>query len=239
MLRLSLVVVAVAACACLLAGSAVSASSVTPSYPVTITVTNGKVTIPKQPRRIVSLSASATESLFAIGAGGQVVAVDDQSDYPKNAPKTTLSGFTPNVEAIAGYKPDLVIASYDPKGMSVGLQKLGIRVVIQDAPKTLAGAYQQIRQLGLATGHLQQATTTINGMKARIAHDRREDEGSGRGLVGVPRAHARLLLRVLELVHREDLRDARSQEHRRCGRLAPAPATHSSRPSTSSRRART
>ena len=182
MLRLSLVVVAVAACACLLAGSAVSASSVTPSYPVTITVTNGKVTIPKQPRRIVSLSASATESLFAIGAGGQVVAVDDQSDYPKNAPKTTLSGFTPNVEAIAGYKPDLVIASYDPKGMSVGLQKLGIRVVIQDAPKTLAGAYQQIRQLGLATGHLQQATTTINGMKARIGTTVAKTKGRAAGL---------------------------------------------------------
>ena len=57
------------------------------------------------------------ESLFAIGAGSQVVAADDQSDYPKNAPKTTLSGFTPNVEAIVAYRPDLVIASYDPKGL--------------------------------------------------------------------------------------------------------------------------
>ena len=73
-------------------------------------MTNGKVTIPKQPRRIVSLSPTATEALFAIGAGNQVVAVDDQSDYPKNAPKTNLSGYTPNVEAIAGYKPDLVVA---------------------------------------------------------------------------------------------------------------------------------
>ena len=69
------------------------------------------------PHRIVSLSATATESLFAIGAGPQVVAVDDQSDYPKQAPRTKLSGFTPNVEAIAGYKPDLVIVAYDPNGL--------------------------------------------------------------------------------------------------------------------------
>ena len=59
----------------------------------------------KRPARIVSLSPTATETLFAIGAGAQVVAVDDQSDYPKNAPRTTLSGFTPNVEAIAATGP--------------------------------------------------------------------------------------------------------------------------------------
>jgi len=180
-----LALLGVAACACLLAGGAASqpaASNATAPFPVSITVTNGKVTIPKQPHRIVSLSASATESLFAIGAGSQVVAVDDQSDYPKGAPKTTLSGFTPNVEAIAGYKPDLVIAAYDPKGMSDGLAKLGIKVVVQDAPKTLAGAYQQIRQLGLMTGHLQQATTTIDGMKARIGTAVAKTKGRASGL---------------------------------------------------------
>ncbi|MGH3134715.1 MAG: ABC transporter substrate-binding protein, partial [Gaiellaceae bacterium] len=75
------------------------------TYPVTITTASGKVTIAKKPRRIVSLSPTATESLFAIGAGPQVVAVDDQSDYPKSAPRTALSGFTPNVEAIAAYRP--------------------------------------------------------------------------------------------------------------------------------------
>ena len=79
---------------------------------------SGKVTVSKRPTRIVSLSPTATETLFAIGAGSQVVAVDDQSDYPKSAPKTTLSGFTPNVEAIAAYRPDLVVIAYDPKGLS-------------------------------------------------------------------------------------------------------------------------
>jgi iron complex transport system substrate-binding protein len=138
-------------------------------FPATITVSNGTVTIQKRPSRIVSLSATATETLFAIGAGKQVVAVDDQSDYPKSAPRTTLSGFTPDVEAIAGYRPDLVVISYDPKGLSDALGKLGIPVVHQDAAATLPGAYQQIRQLGRITGHAGEATTLVAGMKQRIA----------------------------------------------------------------------
>jgi iron complex transport system substrate-binding protein len=121
------------------------------------------------PKRIVSLSPTATESLFAIGAGSQVIAVDDQSDYPKNAPRTSLSGFTPNVEAIAGYKPDLVVVGFDPNGLSKTLRGLGIRVLVQDAATNLAGAYAQILALGRITGHLPQATTLVASMKTRIA----------------------------------------------------------------------
>src|SRR4029450_8446337 len=93
------------------------APAVAPPSPVTVTADNGKVTIRKRPSRIVSLSPTATETLFAIGAGGQVVAVDDQSDYPRQAPHTSLSGYTPNVEAIASYRPDLVVAASDPKDL--------------------------------------------------------------------------------------------------------------------------
>jgi len=121
------------------------------------------------PHRIVSLSPTATESLFAIGAGDQVVAVDDQSDYPKQAPRTKLSGFTPNVEAIAGYKPDLVIISYDPNGAVSRLRGLGIRVLVQGAAKTLDGAYGQIVALGRVTGHLPRATQLVASMKRQIA----------------------------------------------------------------------
>jgi iron complex transport system substrate-binding protein len=121
------------------------------------------------PRRIVSLSPTATESLFAIGAGPQVVAVDDQSDYPKQAPRTALSGFTPNVEAIAGYKPDLVVVSYDPNGLVATLRGLGIRVLVQDAATNLAGAYAQIDALGRITGHAREASRLVASMKARIA----------------------------------------------------------------------
>ena len=129
------------------------------------------------PKRIVSLSPTATESLFAIGAGPQVVAVDDQSDYPKQAPRTTLSGFTPNVEAIAGYRPDLVVVGYDPNGLSGTLRKLGIRVLVQDAAKNLAAAYAQIAHArpdhrpparGVAAGRVDEGT-----IKALVDEGRR------------------------------------------------------------------
>jgi iron complex transport system substrate-binding protein len=134
------------------------------------------------PQRIVSLSPTATESLFAIGAGKQVVAVDDQSDYPKQAPHTSLSGFTPNVEAIAGYKPDLVLVAYDPNGLIATLRGLGIRVLVQDAAKTLDGAYAEIAQLGTVTGHAKQAAALVARMKKRIAELVAQGTRRARGL---------------------------------------------------------
>ena len=75
-------------------------------FPVTVTMANGAtVTISKQPHRIISLSPSATEMLFAIDAGAQVVAVDEQSNYPSSAPTTKLSGFQPNAANCAGEPP--------------------------------------------------------------------------------------------------------------------------------------
>jgi iron complex transport system substrate-binding protein len=121
------------------------------------------------PHRIISLSPTATESLFAIGAGKQVVAVDDQSDYPKRAPHTTLSGFTPNIEAIASYRPDLVVVQYDAAGVVEALRKLNIRVLVQPSAKNLVVAYAQIRQLGAVTAHKRAAAALVNRMKASIA----------------------------------------------------------------------
>ena len=152
------------------------------SFPVTIVASNGKVTVARKPRRIVSLSPTATESLFAIGAGVQVVAVDDQSDYPKSVPKTSLSGFTPNVEAIASYRPDLVVIAYDPKGLSDALGRLGITVVHQDGAKSFKGAYQQIRQLGLVTGHESESTRLVGRMRSKIAAIVASARRAGRGL---------------------------------------------------------
>ena len=151
-------------------------------FPVTITTPSGKVTVTKKPRRIVSLSPTATETLFAIGAGRQVVAVDNQSDYPKNAPKTTLSGFTPNVEAIAGYRPDLVVISFDTKGLASSLRRLKIKVVHHDGAKTLKGAYTQIRQLGLVTGNAAKATRLIKQMRTKIERIVEASKNRARGL---------------------------------------------------------
>jgi iron complex transport system substrate-binding protein len=127
-------------------------------------------TAPKEavPERIVSLSPAATEMLFAIGAGDQVVAVDDQSDYPEDVPKTDLSGFQPNVEAIAGYEPDLVVISNDTGDLVSSLEELDIEVLLQAAPVDLDGAYSQIKELGTATGHTSQAAELVEEMKVDI-----------------------------------------------------------------------
>jgi cobalamin transport system substrate-binding protein len=123
----------------------------------------------KYPHHIVSLSPTATEDLFAIGAGKQVIAVDNQSDYPKSAPKTSLSGFTPNVEAIVAYHPDLVVISYSPSNFAAALAKAHIRVLLQPFAVTFKDAYAQMLQLGKVTGHVKEATALVARMKARIA----------------------------------------------------------------------
>lgn len=124
-----------------------------PAFPVTIEADNGPVTIESEPERIVSLSSVATEMLYAIGAGPNVVAVDDQSNYPEDAPMTDLSGFTPNVEAILGYEPDIVFISYDPADLVAQLNAAQVPVVNFGAAATMDDVYRQIEAIGLATGH--------------------------------------------------------------------------------------
>jgi len=138
------------------------------SFPATIQASNGAVTLPSQPQRIVSLSPTLTEDLFAINAGPQVVAVDNQSEYPPSVPKTSLSGFTPNVEAIAGYRPDLVVVSDDVKGLVAQLKTLGIPTLLEPAATTLDDVYAEIKQLGAASGHPSDAGSLVETMKARV-----------------------------------------------------------------------
>jgi iron complex transport system substrate-binding protein len=158
--------------------SSAGASASTGTYPLTVRAANGAVTIKARPGRIISLSPTATEDLYAVGAGHRVVAVDSDSDYPKNAPMTSLSALTPNVEAIAKYRPDLVIASQDTGGLVTGLTKLGVPVLIEPAAATLASAYGQIDQIGQATGYLAQAQRTVASMRSQITADVRR-AGSG------------------------------------------------------------
>lgn len=121
------------------------------------------------PERIVSISPTATESLFAIGAGPQVVAVDDLSTYPASAPVTALSAFQPNVEAIAAYEPDLVVLSFDPGDVLAGLEALGIAAMLQPTASSLDEAYQQIEDLGQATGRSAEAARVVAEMREEIA----------------------------------------------------------------------
>src|ERR1700733_11707148 len=175
------VLVAVAAAAalagCSSAGSTAAAkapapaspkSILVPVFPTTLAAANGSVTINRQPNRIVSLDPTATEDLYAMGAGTQVVAVDQDSDYPPGVPVTSLSGLTPNIEAIAKYNPSLVVASQNSGGLVSGLRKLGIPVLIEPAVATVSGAYVQIERIGQATGHANQASEVVRNMKEEI-----------------------------------------------------------------------
>ena len=134
------------------------------------------------PHRIVSLSPTVTEDLFAIGAGKQVVAVDDQSTYPKRAPRTSLSGVTPNKEAIANYHPDLVLISYDPGNFASQLRQLGIKVVNEPAANKLRQAYTEILRLGRLTGHARGAKAVVRSMRTRLAAIVRSVPGARRHL---------------------------------------------------------
>lgn len=123
------------------------------TFPVTVTDSTGDVTIEDEPTAIVSLSPTATEMLFAVGAGGQVVAVDEFSDFPAAAPTTDLSGFTPNAEAVLGYDPDLVVVQFDTNDLVAGLTEAGVTVLQLPPAADVADAIGQIETLGAATGN--------------------------------------------------------------------------------------
>jgi iron complex transport system substrate-binding protein len=139
------------------------------SFPVTVHAANGKVRIAARPTAIVSLSPTATEMLYAIGAGTQVKAVDFDSDYPPKAPHTSLDGNDPNVEAIAAYKPDLVVIAQEAPGLDSQLGALHIPVLYVPAATTLSQVYEQFDELGGTTGHVGAARTEVSKIKREIA----------------------------------------------------------------------
>lgn len=119
-------------------------------------------------QRIISLSPSATENLFAIGAGQQVIAVDDNSNFPANVPRTKLSSFNPSAEAIAKFKPDLVIiqkTATKSAQVSKQLRLLKIRTYIEKTPTGMSDVYLEIQDLGKLTGKVAAANKVIADIK--------------------------------------------------------------------------
>jgi len=149
-------------------GDAGTTAKSTPSSAASFPVTVGGVTLAKQPTHIVSLSPTGTEMLFAIHAGSQVTAVDDQSNFPAEAPKTDLSGYKPNAEAIAAKSPDLVVLSDDTNKIKDQLTALKIPVYVAPAATTLDDSYRQLTDLGTLTGHPAEAAAEVTHMKDDI-----------------------------------------------------------------------
>jgi iron complex transport system substrate-binding protein len=174
--RSAVVAAAVIAAACAACSSSPASQrgsagtgSASAGFPVTVRTAAGTVHLPAQPTAIVSLSPTVTEMLYAIGAGKQVKAVDDYSDYPHGAPMTTLSGFDPNAEAIAAYDPDLVIISNNIDGITAKLTNLSIPVLDLPAAASVSGVYAEISELGEATGHVAQARAEDQKIRTDIA----------------------------------------------------------------------
>ncbi|MCZ6630156.1 MAG: ABC transporter substrate-binding protein [Actinobacteria bacterium] len=150
-------------------------------FPVTVEADNGSVTIEKRPEAIISLSSTATEMLFDVGAGPQVIAVDDQSNYPAGAPMTDLSGVTPNLEAILSLEPDLVVIFFDPGDLIAGLETVGVPVLSYGAALAIDDVYRQIDALGMATGNVAGAAASNSAIAAglEVAVTASGDDGEG------------------------------------------------------------
>lgn len=158
------------------AAATTSAAAATPddsaaaaAFPVTVDSGQGAVTIASQPKAIVSLSPTATEVLFAVGAGDQVKAVDDNSDYPTTAPKTKLSGFQPNVEAILAMHPDLVVISSNQDDIASKLAAVKVPTLVQPAAQIIEDSYSQINTIGVATGHPNAAAKLITDIQTKLS----------------------------------------------------------------------
>ncbi|MCU1394135.1 MAG: transporter substrate-binding protein [Ilumatobacteraceae bacterium] len=138
--------------------------------PFSVDTPSGTLSLPGKPTKIVSLSPSATETLFAIGAGAQVVAVDAGSDAPAaaSAVATSLSSATPDLATVTGYTPDLVVITDDSSGIGERLVAAGVPVYVASPAQSLDDVYAQIGQLGALTGHVTEAATLVSTMESGI-----------------------------------------------------------------------
>ncbi len=149
-------------------GTGATTTAADAAFPVEIDTAAGPVTIEARPEAIVSLSPTATEMLWAVGAGDQVKAVDSLSNYPAGTPVTDLSAFEPNLEAIAAQQPDLVVLGFANDEIRAGLAGLGIPVLLAPAATSLDDTYSQISELGLATGHPDEAAAAVASIRSGI-----------------------------------------------------------------------
>src|SRR5207248_10139090 len=72
------------------------------------------------------------------------------------------------VEAIARYRPDLVVVADDSNHIVQQLGKLGVAVIVEPPARNLAGVYAQLEQLADATGHRMAAAPIVAGIRAQV-----------------------------------------------------------------------
>ncbi|ALM74581.1 ABC transporter substrate-binding protein [Thermococcus barophilus] len=140
-------------------------------YPLTIVDDTGKkVTIEKEPQRIVSLAPSITEMLFFIGAGDKLVGVTQWADYPPQVEKITkVGGYGKyaNIEIIASLKPDLILADTMSLSIRDKLEEIAPVVIIN--PTSIDDIYAKIELIGKIVNRESEAKAVVQFMKAKIA----------------------------------------------------------------------
>jgi iron complex transport system substrate-binding protein len=144
-----------------------------PAFPAQVTDDEGSaIRIPSEPKRIVTLTAASTETVFALGAGDRLVATDSASDFPAQAkPLPDVGAFgAVDVEKIVGLHADLVIAggNFDtPADGIVRMRSLGLPVVVVYAA-TLDAVYDDIELIGAAIGRSPEAAALTRSMRDDI-----------------------------------------------------------------------
>ncbi|MFD0872349.1 Vitamin B12-binding protein precursor [Chlamydia abortus] len=136
-------------------------------YPLKVTDASGtELTFDKAPERIASLAPSETETLFAIGAGDQVVGVDQWSNYPEEAAaKPKIGSLETNLEALLATEPDLVVAASSNKKVIDKIREMNVPVYFS-APKTLDEVIEKIETMGLIMNKQEEAKKVAEQMKA-------------------------------------------------------------------------
>jgi len=150
------------------AGAGGEASPAASAGPITVTDGTGTTVTMDQPAaRIVSLAPANTEIAYAVGAGDKMVAGTSYDDYPEEATSLPKIGdfANPNVEKIASFEPDLVLAAGGIQDkLRSKLEKLGMKVYVVD-PKTYDGVMTDITNLGQLTGSTEQAQQVADTMQ--------------------------------------------------------------------------
>ncbi|MBL8080630.1 MAG: ABC transporter substrate-binding protein [Anaerolineales bacterium] len=129
------------------------------------------VTLTVPAAKVISLSPSNTEILYAVGAGDQVVGRDELSDFPEEAKAVESVGGSMgdfSTEAIVALQPDLVLASeLNAPELVKSIEDLGVTVYSLPNPKSFEDLYKNIETVATLTGH--DATDLIDSLKARVA----------------------------------------------------------------------
>ncbi len=147
-----------------------------PTADTSISLTDGlgrMITLPSTARSIISLAASNTEIIYAVGAGSQLVGRDSFSDYPESAKSVQDIGGSMgkyNIELIVALHPDLILAGeINPPELVAAFEQLGLKVYYLSNPATLEEMYANLETIARLTGHTTEVGELVDTLRLRVA----------------------------------------------------------------------